>query len=83
MLRSATSTAANYRATCRARSLKEFYSKISIVVEEADESCFWLEILEESEILPRQKLKLIYQEGKEILLMMAKARKTVGIQLSK
>ena len=47
LIRSVTSTAANYRATCIARSQKEFFSKISIVVEEADETYYWLELLEQ------------------------------------
>lgn len=51
LLRSSTSVAANYRATCRARSEAEFFSKISIVVEESDESLFWLEILQDSKII--------------------------------
>ncbi|MDT3405033.1 four helix bundle protein [Mucilaginibacter terrae] len=41
LLRSASSVGANYRAACRGRSQAEFYSKICIVVEEADESLFW------------------------------------------
>lgn len=45
IIKSATSTAANYRASCIARFKKEFFSKISITVEEADETVFWLEIL--------------------------------------
>jgi four helix bundle protein len=47
LLRSGTSVAANYRAVCRARTQKEFVSKIGVVVEEADESAFWLEFLSE------------------------------------
>ena len=47
LIRSATSTAANYRAACISRSQKEFFSKMSIVVEEADETLFWLELLKE------------------------------------
>ena len=43
-LRSSSSVGSNYRAVCRARSKAEFYAKLSIVVEEADESLFWLEI---------------------------------------
>jgi four helix bundle protein len=43
--KSATSVGANYRAVCRARSNKEFISKLNIVLEEADECCFWLEII--------------------------------------
>ena len=47
LLKSATSVAANYRATCRARSKAEFIAKVGIVVEEADETVFWLELVEE------------------------------------
>ena len=45
LLRSGTSVAANYRAVCRARSRAEFISKLGTVIEEADESCFWLELI--------------------------------------
>lgn len=44
-IRSASSVGANYRAACRSRSKAEFYSKLSIVVEEADETAFWIEVL--------------------------------------
>lgn len=67
LLRSATSVAANYRACCRARSNAEFFSKISIVVEEADETLFWLEILEEAEIIAAEKLKMLLNEYKEVV----------------
>ena len=50
-LRSGTSLAANYRASCRARSGGDFISKISIVAEEADETLFWFELLVESELI--------------------------------
>jgi four helix bundle protein len=53
VLRSGTSIAANYRATCRARSRAEFLAKLGIVVEEADETVFWLELLEETGILAK------------------------------
>ena len=54
LLRSATSVAANYRAVSRARSDGERFSKISIVVEEADETLFWLELLTDAGIIPLQ-----------------------------
>ena len=47
LVRSATSVGANYRAVCRARSKKEFIAKMHIVIEEADECCFWLELIKE------------------------------------
>ena len=78
LLRSATSVAANYRAACRARSKAEFYSKLSIVVEEADEALFWIEILIESNILPEIKLSDLKQEITEIVSVVAKARKSLN-----
>ncbi len=76
LLRSATSVAANYRAVCRARSEAEFISKLGIVVEEADESVFWLELLVESEIIKQEKLTLLIKEANEILAVVASSRKT-------
>lgn len=75
LLRSATSVAANYRAACRGRSGKEFYSKMCIVVEEADEVLFWMELLKDSEIIASAKLADIMQESTEILKLMATIRK--------
>ena len=56
IVRSGTSVAANYRASCRARRQVEFIAKIGIVEEEADETALWLELLIESGILPAKKL---------------------------
>jgi four helix bundle protein len=71
LLRCSTSVAANYRAVCRARSEKERYAKMCIVVEEADETLFWLELLGESELVPIMSLEKIYSEAEEILKVMA------------
>lgn len=79
LLRSATSVAANYRAVCRARSDAEFFAKLSIVVEEADETLLWLEIIIESELFKDDKTKQLYQEALEILSIMAASRKTMKL----
>ena len=79
LLRSATSVAANYRAVCRARSDAEFFAKLSIVVEEADETLLWLEIIIESELINDDKTKQLYQEALEILSIMAASRKTMKL----
>jgi four helix bundle protein len=79
LLRSATSVAANYRAACRARSGKEFYSKLSIVVEEADEALFYMELLTDAEIVPLSRLADLMQETEDILKIMATARKHTNI----
>ena len=75
LLRSATSVGANYRAACRARSPKEFYSKISIVIEEADEAMFWLELLAESNIVKATLLQDLLVENEEIIKIIVSARK--------
>jgi len=78
LLRCASSVGANYRAVCRARSQAEFYAKISIVIEEADESVFWMEILMESKIFQNDKLNYSMTEALEILKIVSAARKTVS-----
>lgn len=77
LLRSAFSIAANYRAVCRARSNAEFVSKLSIVVEEADECVFWIELSLEAEIVDKEMANIILKEANEILAIMSKSRKTI------
>jgi four helix bundle protein len=64
VLRSGTSVAANYRAACRAKSQADFISKMGTVVEEADESLLWLELFEDSEIIPAGKLNELNKKRK-------------------
>lgn len=76
LLRSATSIAANYRAACRGRSRAEFLAKLGIVVEEADETAFWLELLAEAEIVSEDRLDGLAQEANELLAIFAAAQLT-------
>jgi four helix bundle protein len=69
ILRSATSMAANYRAVGRARSKAEFIAKIGVVIEEADETVFWLEILGESGIVKPAKVQQLLNEANQLLLI--------------
>ncbi len=66
LMRSATSVGANYRAACRSRSNKEFVAKLGTVLEEADESVFWIELIVEGEILPAKRMQGLQQEADEI-----------------
>jgi four helix bundle protein len=75
LLRAGTALAANYRAACRARSEAEFFSKLSIVIEETDETLFWLELLWESGIMKQELLQPLYIEVEELLKIMTVARK--------
>jgi four helix bundle protein len=77
LLRSATSVGANYRATCRAQSRAEFAAKLSIVVEETDETLYWLELLEDSGLIKPDRLKELRNEANELLAIVIASRKTV------
>jgi four helix bundle protein len=75
-LRSGTSIAANYRAACRARSRAEFASRIGIVLEEADETAFWLELLIETGIVEKAKLADLLAETTELVKIFSASRRT-------
>ena len=75
LIKSATSTGANHRAACRARSTNDFFSKISIAVEEADESQYWLEIIDAKDIkCDKKELAQLIKEIDEIVRILATAR---------
>ncbi len=76
LIRSGTSIAANYRALCRAKSRADFIHKASIVEEEADESCFWLEMIIDANLLPAAQVKPLLQEANEITAIVVATRKT-------
>jgi four helix bundle protein len=78
LLRSATSVAANYRAVCRARTRATFAAKLDIVVEEADESAFWLELLGEADVISSERLRPLRQEADELTRLFAAARRSAA-----
>ena len=76
IVRSGTSIAANYRAACRAKSTADFIAKMGIVEEEADETLFRLELLEDSELVSAAKLTAIKQEANELIAITVASIKT-------
>jgi four helix bundle protein len=68
--------AANYRAACRARSRAEFVAKIGTVVEEADESVFWLELLVEGGMAEQVLVAPVAREANELLAIFAASQRT-------
>ncbi|MCA0381237.1 MAG: four helix bundle protein [Bacteroidetes bacterium] len=82
IIRSATSVVANYRAACRAKSDKDFISKMETVIEEADETLFWLEMIDESNIITdKTDLSPITKESNELLSIFVASVKTVKSRL--
>ena len=78
LIKSSTSTGANHRASCRARSTNEFFAKISIALEEADESLYWLEIIDAKNILcNKNELAFLIKESDEITRILATSRSNV------
>ena len=73
LIRCGTSIGANYRAACRGRSKAEFNSKLHIVLEEADESIFWLELIIEAGLLPKNRIQSILTEADELTAIFAKS----------
>jgi len=81
LLRSATSVAANYRAVCRARSTADFTSKLGLVLEEADETLFWLELLVDAGVVRRQQADLLLDEANQLVsIFVASLRTAKGLR---
>lgn len=80
LLRSGTSAAANYRAACRARSKREFVAKLGVVVEEADEVMFWLDLLDATGTRVDRALRV---EAQELLAILAKSQSTARENLTR
>jgi four helix bundle protein len=81
LLRSATSVAANYRAVCRSRSTADFVSKLGVVLEEADETLFWLELLVDGGIAQADKVASLLKEANELVsIFVASLRTAKGLK---
>ncbi len=78
LVRSGTSVGANYRAACRGRSKAEFIAKLGIVVEEADETAYWLELVIDGQLLASNLVESLLQEANELTAIMVASRKTAG-----
>lgn len=81
--RCGTSVGANYRSACRAKSKPDFIAKIEIVEEEADESCYWLEIIIEGGLIKNEKPKLLLKEANELTAIFTATGKTTKEHHSK
>jgi four helix bundle protein len=75
--RAGTSVGANYRAACRARSVADMVSKLSVVEEEADESAFWLEMITALQLLSAARVDPLHREAGELTAIMVASRKTL------
>lgn len=78
IIKSASSTAANYRASCRAKSNADFVYKLKVVEEEIDETLFWLEFIEDLNLLCNlNELKSLKQEANELVAIFTASIKTL------
>ena len=81
LVRSGTSVAANYRAACRARSRSEFIAKMGVVLEEADETQLWLELIIESKLVPIKRVESLLGEATELVAIFVASRKSASSNL--
>ncbi len=77
LIRCSTGAAANYRAALIAQSRAAFTAKLSIVIEEVDESCFWMEFVLDEGLLPEKKVRPLLTEGQELRSILVRARHTI------
>ena len=82
LLRSGTSAAANYHAACRGRSRQEFFAKLSIAVEEVDETCFWLDLVNDSHLADPRETGALLKEATELRAILAASRRTTRENLN-
>ena len=82
LIRSSSSVAANYRAALKAKSKKNFFYKINIIEEEADESYFWLALIAEAGIIKMDKLQLLIKEARELTAFFTAQGKTARLHLN-
>lgn len=77
LIRSAGSVGANYRATSRAKSKADFINKIEIVLEEADESHYWLEVIRDAGLQQGDQVEKLIIEANELTAIFAATDKTI------
>jgi four helix bundle protein len=83
LVRSATSTAANYRAACRAQSPRAFIAKLSIAIEEADETLLWLKLAVKVGLVKATDIRPMAQEADEIVRILVASRRTIRARLDR
>src|SRR5688572_14116997 len=76
LMKSGSSVGANYRAVCRSRTRKDFINKLGVVIEEADESAYWLEVIGEGNVLDPRAIGPLLQEANELVAIFTAARKS-------
>ena len=81
IVRSGTSPYANYRAACLGKSDKDFLNKLKMVEEELDETGQWLELIIETEKLPRHRVESLYGESQELQKIIASSILTMKRKL--
>jgi four helix bundle protein len=67
LLRSGTSVGANYRAACRVKSTADFVNKMSIVLEESDESGYWMDLIVSAKLMPAKRIASLQTETDELI----------------
>jgi four helix bundle protein len=83
LIRCSTSVSANYRAALLAQSSAAFVAKLSIVIEEADESAMWLELVTDEELLEKDKVNPLLKEAEELTAIFVSSRKTLNTKPNK
>ncbi len=81
LIRAGTSVGANYRSACRARSTKDFVNKLGVVIEESDESGYWIELIVEAKLMCAKRVAELMKEADELTAIFTASHKTASKSL--
>ena len=81
LIRAGTSVGANYRSACRARSTKDFVNKLGVVIEESDESGYWIELIVEAKLMSEKRVAELMKEADELTAIFTASHKTASKSL--
>jgi len=79
LVRSSAAVASNYRASCRAKSKRDFIAKLGTVIEESDESCFWLEYMVATELVQQAPVRGLQAESNQLVAIFTTSQKTARV----
>ena len=82
LIRAGTAVGANYRAACRGRSRAEFVARLGVVIEEADECGYWMELIMDGELMPRTQVEALHQEAHELAAIFVASVRTTKSAIS-
>ncbi len=75
LIRSGTAVGSCYRNACKSQNHYDFLARLNVIAEAADESCYWMEVIVDSQALPTEQVQPLLEEGRRLKKIFVKSRK--------